>query len=44
MELEHALAAELSRLHVAAAAASKVLADRRPFWVRALCFLGQVVF
>ncbi len=44
MELEHAIATEVRRLDAVAAAASREIADRRPFWVRALAFLQAVMF
>ena len=43
MELEHAIAMEVSRLIVIADAASREIAATRPWWVDAVAFLRKVV-
>lgn len=43
MELEHAIAAEMTRLVAVADAASREIAANRPWWVAAVAFLRKVV-
>ena len=43
MELEHAIATEVSRLVVAADAAAREIVANRPWWVAAVLFLRKVV-
>jgi hypothetical protein len=43
MELENAIAAEVSRLVIVADAAALEIAACRPWWVGALAFLRKVV-
>ena len=43
MDLEHAIAAEMTRLVAAADAASREIAANRPWWVAAVDFLRKVV-
>lgn len=43
MELEHAVAIEMSRLDVIAGEASREIAANRPWWIHAVAFLAKVV-
>lgn len=43
MELEHAIAREVSRLAAVADAAAREIAANRPWWVAAVSFLRKVV-
>jgi len=43
MELENAIASEVSRLLAAAELASRTITERRPWWVAAVTFFRTVV-